>query len=265
MKNMTGLVNSGIDVRDYKLCVSVDGIDYPSYYRWVDIPIKNQGNKPTCVPHAISELVEYHYLIETGHYQKFSTDYIYALRDEKSYKGKVGVKIRDGLRIISKYGDVLESTFSGNSYSTKDIYSKITQPELIKMADKSFKISKYYKVETENEMKYAVMFHGPVILSMKWYEHYHIKNGIYTYNKKNSSILHAVICVGWEKDHWILQNSYGKTWGDNKGYFKVPIKDSFKNLFKEVWGATEHINEIKPTKRKCAKFLNIVLNLFNKQ
>jgi len=37
---------------------------------------------------------------------------------------------------------------------------------------------------------------------------------------ENDSINHAVVMVGFTGDSWILQNSWGRYWGEN-GYFRL--------------------------------------------
>ena len=55
-----GAVDSKYDVRDYKI-VALD--DLPVEYSTRKIPVKNQYFESSCVAHALSTVVEFHYHI----------------------------------------------------------------------------------------------------------------------------------------------------------------------------------------------------------
>lgn len=258
-----GALFSPIDVRDY-LLASAGKISYnfPNEFQLDILKIKNQGTRQTCVAFALSEIIEYHNKKDVGEYQKFSTDFIYGCRDEMDYKEE-GMYIRDALKVVQKYGDVLYEILPGNSSVINAIQKVTANFNSIKEDAYENRISTYYKIKTVDELKYSLYTLGPAICGMKWYDKSYLnKDKIYTYDKNNQCSGHAVMIVGWDKDNWIIQNSWGHLWGD-KGLFKVPIETSFTDLFYEVYGITDDIEKIKkPDKLKelTAPIANKLLN-----
>ena len=125
--NYNGVVESSYDARDYK--IKADS-EFPEEFELpYKVSVKNQGSKPTCVAHALSSLVEYHNLIETGKYRKFSTEFIYGTRDIGYYIGD-GMVIRDALKTIQKYGDCYYADCPGNhdtANAMKNINEKVEE------------------------------------------------------------------------------------------------------------------------------------------
>ena len=71
---------------------------------------------------------------------------------------------------------------------------------------------------------------------------------------------HCMALVGWDETGWIIQNSWGKYWG-NKGYLHLP----YEYTLKEVWGIV--INKDIPEPKKDNIFVrlwNIIKNFFKK-
>ena len=111
----TGLIPSPYDVRDYTLAAgAIDILGLPEEFDLGIIKVKNQGTFPTCVAHAVSELIEYHhYHQHNNQYQQFSTEFIYGAREPDYYMGD-GMYLREGLKIAQKRGDVEYSDLPGN-------------------------------------------------------------------------------------------------------------------------------------------------------
>ena len=251
----TGALPSPVDIRDYKLKKTAK--DLPKEFFIKDIPIKNQGGSPTCVAHVLSEIVEFHTYKDNMKYNQFSTEFIYGCRDSSKYKEE-GMYLREGLKVLSDYGDVLYSDLKGNSDTAEKANQRVWENfEELTLKAAPYKISAYYKISTLKELKTAIYADGPVAASLKWYKCYKIHKGLYVYNSNSSYTPHAVLVVGWTDNCLILQNSWGKYWGD-KGYFLVPI-DDMKNLFYEFYGVTDNIESIvRPSifKRKTAPLAN---------
>ena len=94
-------------------------------------------------------------------------------------------------------------------------------------------ISKDNKLVEGNEynIRRDIYHFGPAATVMKVFNDFLHWNGvgIYEWDGKsellNPHIGHSVVLVGWGtengKDYWIVRNSWGETWGKNKGYFKM--------------------------------------------
>ena len=259
-----GVVKSPYDIRDYKI-VAVS--DLPEEYSTAKVHVKNQRSESTCVAHALSSVIEYHYKKLTKMSRSFSTEFIYGYRESSYYIGD-GMVIRDALKTIQKYGDPYQSDCIGNNNVEVAMTRVDADVETLKEFAKPHKISAYVRLNTIDEMKTAIMNHGPIVVSMTWHGGYKLVNNVYTYDNNNAYGRHCVMIYGWNKDGWLVQNSWGMSFGEN-GRFIVPY--SFK--FNEAWGIIDDIDDTKvevitPSKNKFKRLvysvINIAVNVFIK-
>lgn len=262
-----GAIPSPKDIRDYKLNAAVIQTTkkFPATFKLTHTKIKNQGGQSTCVAHALASLVEYYNLRDTKNNYRFSTDFIYGCRTDQDYLGE-GMYLRDGLKIIQKYGDVLYTQLPGNTNvptARQKVFANFD--DLVIQANPN-RISTYYKIQTLNELKYALMNGGPVPASMKLFKDAKVKSdGMYNYTSKEIKGHHAVLIIGWDENNLIVQNSWGQTWGDH-GIFYVPIK-KIEEVFCEFYGVTDEITNViqpSPTVVKFSPLINFILQLINK-
>ena len=256
--NYNGVVESSYDARDYK--IKADS-EFPETFELpYKVSVKNQGSKPTCVAHALSSLVEYHNLIETGKYRKFSTEFIYGTRGIGYYIGD-GMVIRDALKTIQKYGDCYYADCPGN-HDTADAMKNINE-KVEEYRDLAYphRIGSYYRVRTQEEIKTALMNHGPVVISMTCKDNAYIADDTYCYPQgAENSGRHCVLIVGWNENGWIIQNSWGALYAGD-GYFTLPF--DFK--INEAWGTTDQKDDCSLLKRKARnKFMNKVYKIINR-
>ena len=256
--NYNGVVESSYDARDYK--IKADS-EFPEEFELpYKVSVKNQGSKPTCVAHAVSSLIEYHNLIETGKYRKFSTEFIYGTRDIGYYIGD-GMVIRDALKTVQKYGDCYYADCPGN-HDTADAMNNVNE-KVEEYRDLAYphRIGSYYRVKTPEEMKTALMNHGPVVISMTCKDNAYIADDIYCYPQDaENSGRHCVLVVGWNENGWIIQNSWGALYAGD-GYFTLPF--DFK--INEAWGTTDQKDDCSLLKRKTRnKFMNKVYEIINR-
>lgn len=261
-----GAIPSPKDIRDYKLqAAAIIPQNLPKTFKLNMGNIKNQGSQPTCVAHVLASLVEFYNLRDTGYNYNFSTDFIYGCRLDTDYFGE-GMYLRDGLKVLQKYGDVWNIQLPGNSNVSVAMEKVKTNFEtLIPLAEPN-RISTYYKIQTPNEIKYALINDGPVPASMRWFKDAKIDSkGVYNYSSKEIQDHHAVLIIGWTEDSLIIQNSWGRLWGDH-GLFYIPFS-KIEEVFREFYGVTDDINKIiqpQVITIKLSPIINIVLNLINK-
>ena len=95
------------------------------------------------------------------------------------------------------------------------------------------KINNYCVVFGENEMKKEILVNGPLISLMKInYDFLNYKSGVYKkgINEKEFNGMHAIKIIGWGENedgkYWIIENSWGKDWGEN-GCAKIAFGQDF--------------------------------------
>jgi hypothetical protein len=248
-----GAIPSPYDIRDFTLR-ALPPQEYPETLDLGVVAIKDQGPAPTCMPHTMSEIIEYHHFKQFGEYQRFSTEFIYGNRESDLYTTE-GMHIRDALHVAYKWGDVPYEILPQNNLAEEAKAN--VQPKNLLLRGLAYpnRISSYYLINTIEELKYALLHHGPVAAGMIWYWDYSMKDNVYIYNSdKEGFQYHAVLIVGWTKDCWIVQNSWGETWGDG-GRFYIPMSYGL-NLFFELYGVTDDIT--------CLRTPNFIIKIFGK-
>lgn len=246
-----GVVKSAKDVRDYR--IAEVSKELPDEFKLDMCEVKNQFLASTCAAFAGSEIVEYHHKRQHKEEVVFSTEFIYGLRDEEYYQGE-GMSLRDVCNTLFKYGDVQANVLLGNNtyeVAKKNVEEKRT--ELLELAYPN-RISKYIALNTDEEIKTALMEYGCCLASMNCYKKYDMKDNIYRPTTNEKSGRHAVVIYGWNKDGWLIQNSWGKIWGDG-GRFIMP----YDVKLNEVWGIVDNITETNNIKQPYSTALGKTL------
>ena len=253
------VINSSYDVRDYGINADQN---LPKEYVCPILPdIKNQGSKSTCVAHAVASLMEYHYEHQTKSKEKFSTDFIYGFRT-LGYAAGEGMMIRDALNTILNHGDAFEKDWPGNNdfeTASNNIFMQ-DYSDLNSLLDKAglHRINSYYRCKKDNEIKTALMKHGPVVTSMNTYHGATLVNDVYTWDAAATYGRHCVLIVGWNEQGWLIQNSWGEGYGGD-GRFIIPY--NFK--LNESWGIIDNGQDDSALK-KPSKFIISISALYNK-
>ena len=233
-----GALTSPKDVRNYRMVSTSPIGDLPTTYEIQNMTdVKNQGFYSACVAYALAIIAEWHcrrYGDETADLSPF---YNYGNRRYTTWTG-MGLYPCDALKTAVKCGFV----------TTKDFPYKGEIPSITADFERQFneifdkgipnRFSAYYRVNTESEIKQSLMVHGPLLASVEWYHDMTVKNGVIQtkYAKKSGS--HAVVIYGWNEIGWLIQNSWGDSWGVNGRAvlpYDIPIE--------EAWGIIDEISE----------------------
>lgn len=271
MERKFGALLPEIDVRDYqytpaKVCAVEE---LPKEFSLITADVRDQGSVGSCVAHVAEEIEEYFNLKQHNRTDRLSPGYIYGCR--YTYKGE-GMYLRDALKTLQKRGIAKWDEFPYNKEVPDiiDLFEEVDEFE----TDSPNKISTYFSIsvdDREYKIKKALMDHGPVMVSVKWYRDIKVKNGIMTTSQTGNFGYHCIMIYGWNEKGWLIQNSWGKLWG-NRGKAVYP----YEYPFVEVWGITDTIysDDIKKkdTKNKfiqwlykiCNKVINFFKELFNK-
>ena len=242
-QNLEGYIPSPKDDRDYTIStVGLTVSELPSEYRTEgEVKILSQGSVGSCVAHAIATAMAYRELkAGKSTYNNYSRGFIYGNRRDTDYS-KEGMITRQALRQVNHDGDCLYNTFPWNEKYplVKDRIAK--GKDIYFNESKNYKIKSYFRCHTDEEIKTAIMTQGAVVLGMPLYKGFGKNVPLPTINDEMTGG-HAMCCVGWNKDGWIVQNSWGSRWGDN-GYCYIP----YEYPVSEWWGITmdDNIPELK--------------------
>ena len=263
--NARGCLKSPIDIRDYKIAYSTKD-SLPEEFEINVLPrVKNQKYVNSCVAHTTSSILEY-YEKASGRDQKLSTNFIYGIQKyECGHEGQ-GMYLRDACKIVSKYGDMLESDCPGNT--EVPICWEVAEDALNNESSKNkaniFRIKSYFSCNDNNAIKKAILNYGPVLASINWYDSYNPnKDGILSTVKLGNSGYHAIMIYGWDKTGFKCQNSWGRFWGKN-GRFIAPYEIKIEEARCFIDEETSDI--IIPKRNEILdlfyKFINIILNFF---
>ena len=192
-------------------------------------PVYDQGQLGSCTGNAIA--AAYDFLVVKDGNPALSPSRLFIYYNERVVEGTVkqdaGAQIRDGIKVVAKFGVCKESTWPYNiakfaSKPTKTAFTQALKHQAIQ----------YQRVnQTLTDLKTCLAEGYPVVLGFTVYSSFEsqavAQNGVVPMPSKNESALggHAVLLVGYDdsKQHWIVRNSWGENWGD-KGYFYMPYE-----------------------------------------
>lgn len=256
---------SPVDLRDYKLDKQlVNKVNFPESFDAMKVHIvKHQGSVSSCVPHAVSSILEFH----DNYRDTLSTNFIYGLKKLYGQTGK-GEHIRVALDIVRKYGDPQMSLCSGNTEVDKvfEIANKAYNDEEVMEDAYRHKIKSYVKLNDIKDIKYALMNYGPVVVSIKWYTDiiFNEDTRMIDTNRETIKNYHAVIIYGWDESGWMCQNSWGNKWGWH-GLFKLPfdydIEEAY-GLIDDETLSSDNPEVVRPV--HGSKLLELLLKIISK-
>jgi len=200
--------------------------------------IENQGQLGSCTANALAGNVQFLEKINGQVYKDVSRLFIYY--NERAIEGTVsvdaGAMIRDGIKVLAKYGVCPESSWP------YDI-SKFTNKPTAACYKEGLKrrISSYRSLQTLNEMLNCLAEGFPFVFGFTVYESFEslkvAQTGIVPMPKKSERALggHAVMAAGYDQKQkrFIVRNSWGPQWGQ-AGYFTMPYA-YIETLASDFW------------------------------
>ena len=263
-----GCIPSEKDVRDYRIGVA-SAAPLPDSVTLPMPSVKNQGASPTCVAHALSTALEYHYEEEHGKHRVFSTEFIYGYRPADYYQGE-GMCLREALKTAQKIGDVFNTDLPGNH--KVEAAKEAVEEKLGTLKDLAYphRISAYYRCDTEREIKSALANCDPVIFAIECRDGDKVENGVWKTDEKAAvNGCHAMLIYGYNITGYLVQNSWSAAWATH-GRCVIP----YGTKLVEAWGIHDGIMEgdddiIEPFKTKLgkliAKILNAIIRIFSRK
>lgn len=185
--------------------LSIKNFDIPEEYSYIEYlpPVENQGSTNMCVTYSVAAHLDWNCNVDNlqnnNRNNHINKQEIYNVR---SIPGDNGMSFKEALNFLKKQG---------------------VSSDLGKL-----KIERYMMIKSEIALKHALLLNGPCIAGMyvKSLDKYEFWNG-------GSNLGgHAIAIVGYNKDGFIVRNSWGKEYGHN-GYSILKYKDFEKIL--ECW------------------------------
>lgn len=244
-KYKLGALRDKPDERDYiysPACATP--IKYPENFQLHQVKIKNQGSVNSCVAHSIATIKEIQEYYDTNATLEFSVGWIYGYRVGSQYKGQ-GMYPREALNNLVKYGDVEWKYFPENLEINEVLPLINKRKSQCLQKAKPYRCIAYARVTSTNDVKNCLYnSKSPVLISCNIFDSFYKtgKNGIVSLKRDTDRGNHAMVIVGWKKinngEYWIVQNSWGKEWGDN-GYCYIHVR---ANIINDMYAITDMKN-----------------------
>lgn len=265
MEHAYGCLPAKKDLRDYKICTTAKCANYPEEFKLKNLPaVKNQKSINSCCAHATSSILEYF----DKNQHTLSTNFIYGIQKKLFGYSGMGMYLQQACKIVKNYGDMLEEDCKGNTEvpACWDIANKAFADKNLMDKAYNFRTINYYLCKTDNDIKHALMNYGPVLGAINWKNDYKLINNIIYFNKNSEGGGHAIMIYGWNKDGWLIQNSWGKNFG-NCGRFILPFDYGFSEARALVdYEDGTDVALVKPKRGKLIdlyyKIANFILNIF---
>ena len=251
-----GCIPQPKDKRDWKLdkLLSVSAVQLPKEYLldYGDFTY-DQGNSSECCACAycyIRHLQEMDKRHQSGQKEPFSPSFQYANREEDEHFE--GMYLRSACKKGFE-GSLLWKYFP-NFYSL-DKCQEILNKNRIKFLNLAYpyRISSFYTVNTEQEIKTAVYLTKGVLVGIMVTDsfYYPDSNGVINYSRNDIHQYggHAVCIDGWkyinDKLYFRIKNSWGNEWGVENGHCYMSFEDFQKYSIDECYVLVDEVNEVK--------------------
>lgn len=164
------------------------------------------------------------------------------LPNSYDYSKFMDLKIKDqgntSTCVPTSISTMLEGMDMNIDWNINDVYNRRPEPKgdgmqirdalKILKKDSNNKYLKYYRLRSWLQIKWSLIANGPCILALPVRS---MNNEFWRGNEDLGG--HAVCCVGYDEDGFIIQNSWGSGWGFG-GLTKLPYDQM--NYVIEAWG-----------------------------
>lgn len=216
------------DTRDYTFGNIPRSLKLPKTFslrkhmRWV----RNQGMIGSCVAMSAAAVKEYHESKDVNYTNYLSPWYVYV---QRSIYPRSGMYLRDALEILRNKGICPESDYMYNTSGglSPDIHA----------AAANFKIDRYIRIQTMEELKLSLMEYGPALICVPVYHTSPLDGRIWASSgQQGAQGYHCMTVVGWTKKGFEIRNSWGPTWNID-GHCILPYSDW--GVQTEIWAAVD--------------------------
>ena len=238
MVNSLGAKFGAPDIRDYKVKRKDRDVIIPETFECENMPaVKNQGQVSSCVAHALATIVEWHSQRQGDSKEEMSTAFIYGNRMNSVNIGE-GMITHDAVAAVMKCG-TCEKRYLPKNIEVPDAI-RYFKDNYFRLCDSAYKyrFTSYARIENDDDLKISLIKYGPVAICMNWYSDITwsgdkmIMNT--TQERKNITGGHCMVIYGYNKIGWLVQNSWGDTWGSNGGRCIIPYNIKIREMYQIV-------------------------------
>jgi C1A family cysteine protease len=173
------------------------------------LPVRSQGNRPTCVAFTAAAIKEYQERKDCDFKKYLSPEFVYHYRSNVPERGMYS---RDFIEILKTRGicPEFQLPYDGNRIGEIDRI-----PIQVERLAKDFIIKDVARIHTSDGLKVSLYHNGPCYISFPYYgKHAEFWKPVNDNNTKGN-IGHVVTAVGYNTDGFILRNSWGSNWNGN--------------------------------------------------
>lgn len=245
------------DKRDYKMYVcGAKQTQYPTSYEITTPYVKDQGIVNSCVAHTLSEFLE-----EThkDNNIKFSTGFIYGYRPI-GYSLDEGMYPRQALKTLAKIGNVKYEDFNHNKEMPEIKQLVDNNIDNLKQKASEYKIISYSRIYTKNEIIKCLYNDITVPISIPVYNNLKLdENNVILEPDGECEGYHMMLLCGWNEKGYIVQNSWGKDWGNN-GRAILP----YNYKIDSAWAISTEDNQVYTYTTMFQKIYGLFIKLISK-
>ena len=237
MNFICNIIESPPDERDF--IFSSENMEIPEVldYRPDLHPVRNQGSQGTCYAQSAACAKEWQEKKDYGFNEYFSPQFFYDNRSNK-YDDKTnndaGMFGRDVMKLLKNVGICREQVYPYGSIKHRENIPL----EIYKEAE-CHTIKSYARINDLDNLKKSLFKNGPCLIAFPTFnytsEFWRERPGD---SRKGG---HAVTVVGYNKDGFIIRNSWGKSWADN-GYTIYPYSQWGSHW--EIWTTIDKESDI---------------------
>lgn len=207
------VVKSPKDGRDWKVSAIYPKITLPDIVDHIPNmqPIRDQGTQGSCAAMGGAAMKEWQEKMDIELSEYMSPQFIYNNRETVSEEGMF---MRDLMEILKEKGDCIEKIFP---------YGTMGLPSIEVLMDASkYKILNYASIDSIDDLKISLYTNGPCIIAIPVYNY---TNRLW-FKRQGDTLLggHAMCVVGYNKDGFVIRNSWGRGWGID-GYCVMSYED----------------------------------------
>lgn len=244
-----GLVHDRHDTRDERFSTVANKLQIVHLPPKVDLrpkcsPVRDQGSLGSCTGFAIVVGLRECLLVQSGLFVELSPlfEYYWERVKERTVDQDAGAQLRDGMKVLAKFGAALEKDWPYDIAKFKD-----APPPLAVIDAKRYPIKSYCRIHTVIEIKQSLVINHPVVIGIEVWDSFETDEVARTgavpipnFSKEQNQGGHAVCVVGYDDAAgvFIVKNSWGTNWG-MAGYFTLPYEffNPRLNLVMDKWTA----------------------------